>query len=176
MYLIVKVLLFRRVTRTSWSRRTNIGDFYFSDSIKNATKYHSTICSFAPNRNWKKRLGELIFFISKCQRNHILVCTLFPTVVFDALLCQKSFAYQVLTYAFNHNAIDSKHFEKVLEISSSTFTRKIGQLNQWLQKYQIEINLKRTNVLVGKEKISGFSLWCFLEQLLWRGLAVAHDY
>ena len=58
----------------------------------------------------------------------------------------KSFAYQVLTYAFNHNAIDSKHFEKVLEISSSTFTRKIGQLNQWLQKYQIEINLKRTNV------------------------------
>ena len=35
---------------------------------------------------------------------------------------------------------------------------KIGQLNQWLQKYQIEINLKRTNVLVGKEKISGFSL------------------
>lgn len=77
---------------------------------------------------------------------------------FDALLCQKSFAYQVLTYAFNHNAIDSKHFEKVLEISSSTFTRKIGQLNQWLQKYQIEINLKRTNVLVGKEKDIGFSL------------------
>ena len=37
----------------------------------------------------EKRLGELIFFISKCQRNHILVCTLFPTVVFDALLCQK---------------------------------------------------------------------------------------
>ena len=67
-------------------------------------------------------------------------------------MSKKSFAYQVLTYAFNHNAIDSKHFEKVLEISSSTFTRKIGQLNQWLQKYQIEINLKRTNVLVGKEK------------------------
>lgn len=39
----------------------------------------------------KKRLGELIFFISKCQRNHILVCTLFPTVVFDALLCKKKF-------------------------------------------------------------------------------------
>ena len=30
------------------------------------------------------------------------------------------------------------------------YTKK--QLNQWLQKYQIEINLKRTNVLVGKEK------------------------
>ena len=29
----------------------------------------------------EKRLGELIFFISKRQRNHILVCTLFPTVV-----------------------------------------------------------------------------------------------
>ena len=70
----------------------------------------------------------------------------------------KKFRVSSTDYAFNHNAIDSKHFEKVLEISSSTFTRKIGQLNQWLQKYQIEINLKRTNVLVGKKKISGFSL------------------
>ena len=61
----------------------------------------------------EKRLGELIFFISKCQRNHILVCTLFPTVVLMPYFV-KSFAYQVLTYAFNHNAIDSKHFEKVL--------------------------------------------------------------
>ena len=103
----------------------------------------------------EKRLGELIFFISKCQRNHILVCTLFPTVVLMPYFV-KSFAYQVLTYAFNHNAIDSKHFEKVLEISSSTFTRKIGQLNQWLQKYQIEINLKRTNVLVGKKRYPDF--------------------
>ena len=76
---------------------------------------------------------------------------------------KKSFAYQVLTYAFNHNAIDSKHFEKVLEISSSTFTRKIGQLNQWLQKYQIEINLKRTNVLVGKEK----DIRIFFMMLFW---------
>ena len=59
----------------------------------------------------EKRLGELIFFISKCQRNHILVCTLFPTVVLMPYFV-KSFAYQVLTYAFNHNAIDSKHFEK----------------------------------------------------------------
>lgn len=69
----------------------------------------------------------------------------------------------MLTYAFNHNAIDSKHFEKVLEISSSTFTRKIGQLNQWLQKYQIEINLKRTNVLVGKEK----DIRIFFMMLFW---------
>ena len=36
-------------------------------------------------------LGELIFFVGKRQRNHILVCTLFPTIVLDALLCQKKF-------------------------------------------------------------------------------------
>lgn len=76
---------------------------------------------------------------------------------------KKSFAYQVLAYAFNHGTLDNKYFEEHLAISSSTLTRKIGQLNQWLKKYQIEINLKRTNVLVGKEK----DIRIFFMMLFW---------
>ena len=40
-------------------------------------------------------------------------------------------------------------------------------------KYQIEINLKRTNVLVGKEKDIGFFFMMLFGTITLKGLAVA---